>query len=230
LIFVNRFYPERSNDETPMNRLREIPLFASLDGETFAQLAEMARLRDYRKGEVLFFEGEEPSALIILTKGVLKLYKTSAQHKEVVLHRFTPVSLIAEAALLHRTPYPASATFETDGEVVLIDAEAFETLFLGNPKLSRLLILSLTKKIKTLESLVERSLIMDAGERVLSLIENSPELFKTMRHYEMANSLNITPETFSRMIKKLLSEGKIRKEGSGYVAVEKKVAGEDSSG
>jgi CRP-like cAMP-binding protein len=205
-----------------MNRLREIPLFESLDNETLAELSAMTTRREYRKGEVLFFEGEQPSALIILTKGVLKLYKTSAQHKEVVLHRFMPVSLIAEVALLHRTPYPASATFETDGEVVLIDSEAFESLFLGNPKLSRVLILSLSKKIRTLESLIERSLIMDAGERVLSLIESSPELFKTMRHYELANSLNMTPETFSRMIRRLLGEGKIRKDEGGYVAAGKK--------
>jgi CRP-like cAMP-binding protein len=230
LIRVNRFHPEWICNETPMNRLREISLFASLDDETLAELDAITRQRRYRKGEILFFEGEAPSALVILTKGVLKLYKTSAMHKEVVLHRFTPVSLIAEAALLHRTPYPASSVFETDGEVVLIDAEAFDAVFLGNPKLSKLLILSLGTKIKMLESLIERSLIMDAGERVLSLVENSPELFKTMRHYELANSLNITPETFSRMIRKLLREGKIRKENGGYVAAEKRGEGDDLSG
>lgn len=197
-----------------MNPLRSLPLFKSLDDETFAKLGAIAIRRSFKAGEILFFEGDDPDRLIILTRGVLKLYKTTSGHKEVVLHRFNPVSMIAEAAVLHRVPYPASALFETDGEALLIDYRKFETLFLNDPQLARMLILSLSEKIRALESLIERTLVMDASERVYNLIAKSPELLKKMRHYEVANIMNLTPETFSRTLKKLQHEGKIVRDGA----------------
>lgn len=168
-----------------MTTLQQIPLFASLDTQTVATLEQMSKRRHYRKGEILFYEGEHPEALIILTQGVLKLYKTSAQHKEVVLHHFRPVSLIAETALLEQIPFPATALFETDGSVMTIDYATFASHVFSNPDLSRLIILSLTKKIRTLEALIERNLVMDAAERICNLIAESPEVFDAMRQFEI---------------------------------------------
>jgi len=194
-----------------MNPLKKLPLFESLDDETFSRLTAIAKHRSFRKGEILFFEGDAPKDLVVLTKGVLKLFKTSSSDKEIVLHYFTPVSLVAEVAVLHRIPYPATAVFEADSKVLLIDYDAFEEIFLNNPELARILILSLSKKVRMLESVIERGLVMDASERVLNLIRTSPELLETMRHYEIANILNLTPETFSRTLKKLQLEEKIIK-------------------
>lgn len=201
-----------------MNLLKKLPLFESLDDETFSKLTSIARHRTFGKGEILFYEGDEPKNLVVLIKGVLKLFKTSSSDKEVVLHHFTPVSLVAEVAVLHRIPYPATAVFEADSEVMLIDYEAFEKTFLNNPELARILILSLTKKVRMLESVIERGLVMDASERVLNLIRQSPELLDKMRHYEIANILNLTPETFSRTLKKLQDKGKIAKDDAGWTA------------
>ncbi len=200
--------------------LREIPLFESLDEETFAKLSSIAKSRSYKKGEILFFQGDEPKELVILTKGVLKLFKTATNDKEIILNYFTPVSFVAEVALLHRIPYPATATFEADSEAILINYKEFETIFLGNPELARLLILSVSKKVRMLESVIERGLVMDATERVVNIIKKSPELLETMRHYEIANILNLSPETFSRILKKLQKEKIIHKENQHWMISE----------
>jgi len=197
-----------------MDRLRTLPLFRDLNDETFAELTAIARHRIFKKGEILFYEGDDAKDLTVLIRGVLKLFKTSSSDKEVILHYFTPVTLVAEVAVLHRIPYPATAVFETDGEVLLIDYAAFESLFLNDPELVRILLLSLSMKIRTLEAVIERGLVMDASERVLNLLKTSPELFESMRHYEIANILNLTPETFSRTLAKLRSDGKVVKRGT----------------
>ncbi|WP_345987798.1 Crp/Fnr family transcriptional regulator [Sulfurimonas sp. HSL1-2] len=199
-----------------MNPLRSLPLFEDLNEETFSKLTEIARQCRFRKGEILFFEGDAPNDLVVLTKGILKLFKTSSSDKEIILHHFTPVSLVAEVAVLHRIPYPATAVFEADSEVLLINYDAFESMFLSNQELARVLLLSLSKKIRMLESVIERGLVMDASERVINFIRKSPELLKTMRHYEIANILNLTPETFSRTLKKLQHEGKVVNSVEGW--------------
>ncbi len=203
-----------------MNRLKSIPLFEFLDEEALAKLHAMSKVKTFRKGEILFYQGEKPSYLTILTKGHLKLYKTTSSDREIVLNHFTPVSIVAEVALMQGIDYPATAEFESDGEVILIDAAAFEELFFGHPEMARKLVASMSQKVKMLESVIERGMVMDAQERVSSLIRNSPELLNTMRHYEIAQMLNLTPETFSRTLKKLQKEGVLRKEGDKWVVNE----------
>ncbi len=200
-----------------MNRLKSIPLFEYLDDDALSRLHAMSKIRTYAKGEILFYQGERPEYLTVLTRGHLKLYKTTSNEREIVLHNFTPVSLIAEVALMQNIPYPATAEFETDGEVIRIDASAFEELFFGHPDMARRLVASLSQKVKMLETVIERGMVMDAGERVVSLVKNSPELLNTMRHYEIARMLNLTPETFSRTLKKLQKEGILAKDGERWI-------------
>ena len=203
-----------------MNRLKSIPLFEYLDDDALNKLHAMSQIKTFRKGEILFYQGERPKHLMVLTKGHLKLYKTTSTDREIVLNHFTPVSLIAEVALMQGIDYPATAEFESDGEVILIDAAAFEELFFGHPEMARKLVASMSQKVKMLESVIERGMVMDAQERVASLVRNSPELLNTMRHYEIAQMLNLTPETFSRTLKKLQKSGVVSKEEDRWKACE----------
>jgi CRP/FNR family transcriptional regulator len=197
---------------------KSVPLFEYLDDTTLQKLQKMSRTAAYAKGDILFYEGETPEALVVLTKGRLKLYKTTSTEREIVLNHFSPVSLVAEVALMQGIAYPATAEFETDGEVILIDAAAFDDLFFSTPETARTLVSSLSKKVKMLESVIERGMVMDAQERVSTLVKNSPELLNTMRHYEIAQMLNLTPETFSRTLKKLQKEGVLVKENERWIS------------
>ena len=199
-----------------MKRLKAISLFEYLDDDALQKLHAMSQIKSYHKGEILFYQGEKPRYLTVLTKGHLKLYKTTSADREILLNNFTPVSLVAEVALMQGIDYPATAEFETDGEVIQIDANAFDDLFFSHPEMARKLVASLSMKIKTLESVIEHGMVMDAQERVSSLVKNSPDLLNTMRHYEIAQMLNLTPETFSRTLKKLLKEGILFKENDTW--------------
>ena len=200
-----------------MQELREVALFRTLDDAGFEALSRVAIRRRFRKDEVLFFEGDRPERLSVLVRGELKLYKSSEQYREVVLHRFSPVTLVAEMALLNRIPYPATARFETDGEVLQIDYAAFEKLFLDDPRYARLMILSLTEKIRALEAVIERNMIMSAEERLLDFIARTPERFGSVPQYEIARELNMAPETLSRTLRRLVKGGRLRREGERYI-------------
>ncbi len=199
-----------------MKRLNAISLFEYLDEDALQKLHAMSRIKSFHKGEILFYQGEKPAYLTVLTKGHLKLYKTTSADREIVLNHFNPISLVAEVALMQGIDYPATAEFETDGEVIQIDAKAFDDLFFSHPQMARKLVASLSMKVKNLESVIERGMVMDAQERVSSLVKNSPELLNTMRHYEIARMLNLTPETFSRTLKKLQKEGMIEKTNDAW--------------
>ncbi len=195
-----------------MSYLKDIALFASLDDELLEHLEDICKMKKYNRGSTLFYQGDVVENLVILTAGKMRLYKTASNDKEVTLHLFEPVSLVAEAAMLMGMNYPATAEFLEDSEVILIDAKSFESRFLNDNRVARVLINSLSRKVKMLESIIEQSIVMNAHERVLMLVKKSPNLLNSMKHYEIAQMLHLTPETLSRVLKQLLKDGIIFKE------------------
>ena len=203
-----------------VNELRDIPFFENLSTQELEQLATISRKRKFTKGEVLFYEKDEARFLTLLTDGILKVYKTDPKNNEIVLHRFSPKSLIAEMAVFEGIPYPASAAFETDGSVIEIDFVKFKEYFLCSPDIAFTFFKSLTQKIKYLEGVIALNIVLDSTARVAKYICEHEESLE-MKHNQLAQYLHMTPETLSRVFKKFSKLGFIEKEGSSYKIINK---------
>ncbi len=194
-----------------MDSLRNFYLFKHLDEKKFARLKEISKIVEYKKGTILFFEGDEAKSLIVLIDGVLQVYKTDQKGNKVILHHFFPLDVIAEIVNLEHMRYPASAEFETDGKAMVIDYEAFEKEFLKDPEVSFAFIKSLSKKIKYLENVIATNLMMNSTARVAKFICEHEQEMKRLKKSYIAADLNMTPETLSRILKKLATLGLIKK-------------------
>jgi CRP/FNR family transcriptional regulator len=186
-----------------MNPLNQIDLFSALSETRRRTLSAKTIQRRYRKGEILFFAGESPRSFMFLLEGTLRLYKTDPKGNEFMLHRFGPVTSIAEMAVLEQHPFPASAQFESDARVLFIDYKVLKEEIEADSSLAFALMGSLSLKIRNLERLIEMNLVLDATARVAKLIVEHPERFKELKKNLIARQLNMTPETFSRSLKKL---------------------------
>lgn len=202
-------------------KLKDFYLFGALEPKHLKRLKEISTLKKYKKGQLLFLEGEQADNLHLLTSGVLKVYKTDPKGNEVVLKHFQPVELIAELANLEHIPFPASAVFETDGEVLVIKYALFESDFLRNPALSLFIIKSLTLKLRALNTVISQSMTMTSTGKVARFIYDNESLFLDLKQHKIASILNITPETMSRVIRKLREAGAIEKEESKFRVVDR---------
>jgi len=203
-----------------LQELKNISFFGSLDEKSLKLLASISRKREFKKGEVLFYEKETPQYLTLLTEGILKVYKTDLKNNEIILHRFKPVSLVAEMAVFEEMDYPASAQFESDGCVIEIDLDKFKEEFLTNPQISFYFFKSLSRKIQTLERVISLNIVLDSTARVAKYIcENEDAL--AMKHTVLAQYLHMTIETLSRIFKKFAKLGFIQKEGACYEIIKK---------
>jgi CRP/FNR family transcriptional regulator len=165
-------------------------------------LSTISKPKEFKKGNILFLEGEGSDRLNILVKGILKVYKSDKAGNEIVLNLFYPTTLVAEIACLEHMTYPATAVFETDGKVVSIDYKAFEREFLMNPEISLSIIRSLAHKIKALDKVITHNLTMDSTARVAKFIYENDKLFMKLKQNKVAALLNIAPETMSRTMRK----------------------------
>ncbi len=201
---------------------KDIYLFRHLSEDQLRKLQTISFIKDFRRGELLFYEGEEPKYLYILVEGAIRVYKTDFKGNEITLHYFHPINMIAEVANFEDFPYPATAEFETDGKVVAIDFDRFKNEFLKDPEVSFNVIKSLAYKIKILNDIIVQNMMMDAVSRVAKFIDEHEDLFKELKHNKIASLLNITPETFSRILKKFKDQDIIQKKGKDiYINREK---------
>ena len=196
--------------------LKKIPFFENLDERELQLLASFSRKRTFSKDEILFYEKEIPTSLIFLVEGILKVYKTDLKNNEVVLSRFKPVSLVAEMVTLEGLPYPASSSFDSDGVIIEVDFEKFKKEFFHDPVVALNIFKSLSRKIKNLENVISLNIVLDSTARIAKYICENEEAL-SMKHSELAQYLHMTPETLSRMFKKLVTLELVKKTSDGYI-------------
>ncbi len=182
-------------------KLKDIYLFEGLDEDTLKKIEAISSIEKLNKHNILFYEGDEPQYLYILLKGIIKLYKVTSVDKELVLKYFHENEFIAEVANFEEINYPATAQAFSNIEVLKIDFIKFKEEILSNPSLSFLITKSLINKIRNLENLVSMHLVLDSKERVAKYIYENPEDFFITKNVIIAEILNITPETLSRILR-----------------------------
>lgn len=190
-----------------MERIKNISIFSKLPDEQLEKLKKISVIKKYSAKEILFYEGDAPVYLYVLLQGTLKVYKTNQKGQQIFLHQFYPGGLVAELANFENIPYPATAEFMSDSEVLRIDYQALEKDFFKNPDISFEIIKSLIAKHKILIDVIQKEVILTAEAKVAKFILENSDLFDTLKNTQIASLLNLTPETLSRTLSKFKSSG-----------------------
>jgi CRP/FNR family transcriptional regulator len=187
--------------------LANLEYFSELSKEQITLLHSFSRKHHFKKGAFLFFAGDSSETLHILTKGVLNIFKSDSKGNEVSLHRFQPVTMVAEIACLQQRPYPANARFETDGETIGIHFPSFEKHLLSDTAVTKNLLISLSRKITSLETFIDNNMVLDVTSRLCRFLYENESLFFKQKQVQIADTLGMKPETLSRILKKLKDHG-----------------------
>jgi CRP/FNR family transcriptional regulator len=184
--------------------LDKICLFSSLDKKQLETLEQISTIKRFKEGNIIFYEGESPNYLYFLLDGLVKLYRFDAKNAITILDYYYSQSLIGEAASLQQTPYQTTAECDTDSTILMVEYEGFSKHFLRNPDVALQLIMQLIKRVK---SLMNNRVQLTSMQKIAQLIYENSDLFTRIKKYKIAGILNMTPETFSRNLKKLKKDG-----------------------
>ena len=196
-----------------MVEIQDIPMFADLDKKFHKELQDNIHIKKFTKDSIVFYEGDESDYLHILMEGSVRLYKTSPKGTQVQIKRIQAPSLIAEYACFENEAFPVTCEFLKDGAMGLLHFDIVYK-YLENQEFSLGLIRSLTKKVLVLSSLVHKETILSSEAKVADLMLESSSIFARLRNNEIAAILNLTPETFSRVMTKFKKESIISMENS----------------
>jgi len=189
-----------------MYRLEDIPIFSKLSDSHLKELYDSTYIKYFTKDSIVFYEGDSSKYLYILLEGSVKLYKTTPKNSQVQINRLTAPSLIGEYACFEQVPYPATCEFVTDGCMGMLPYDEVYK-YLNNPQFSLEIIKSLTGKILLLSSLVHKETVLSSEAKVADIILQNVSIFERLKNNEIASMLNLTPETFSRILTKFKKQG-----------------------
>jgi len=189
-----------------MYHLEEIPMFANLKPQYLSLIKESMFIKEYKKDSIVFFEGDSSDYMYIILEGKVKLYKTTPKGSHVHINILKAPDLIGEFACFEKQPFPATCEFVTDGKMGLLPFNVVYSL-LDNKDFSLEIIKSLTAKVMLLSALIHKETVLSSEAKVADIIINKPKIFERLKNNEIADILNVTPETLSRILSKFKKEG-----------------------
>jgi CRP/FNR family transcriptional regulator, dissimilatory nitrate respiration regulator len=201
--------------------------FANVSPQGFARLAAMARLCRYEKGATIFRENDPCPGVFVVGAGLVRVFKTGPGGKEHVLHMVGPGGTFAEVAAVGGFNVPAGAEAVTKTTCTLLPLEPFRRALREDHALCLDLMTGMTLWVRRLVGLVEDIALRDAAGRLARYLltvadeaigragapeRDTLELPALKRH--VASHLNLTSETFSRTLRRLVDAGLVEELGT----------------
>ena len=198
--------------------LRRTPLFASLSPPEVEAIAERSLERRFAPGETLFHEGDPCYGFFVLGKGSVKIFKTSAAGREIMLAVEAAPSSVAEVPLFDGGPYPATVSAIDEVTACLISKQDFRQVCRQHPEVALKVLAVVGQRLRLLVGLVEAVSFGNVRQRLartlldLSAQAGDPSFLLPMTHQELASRLGTVREVVSRNLSRFQAEGLIRVE------------------
>ncbi|MCB0746591.1 MAG: Crp/Fnr family transcriptional regulator [Ignavibacteriae bacterium] len=212
------------NDIKNKVTLRSIPLFSELSIEQLRKLTSISEIKKISSHSIIFMEGDFYKGFYVQLKGSIKIYKTSVDGKEAVVHIIKPFNVFADIPLFEGNDYPVSAQTLEESIVLFVPKEGFINLIKTEPDISLKMLAGFAKRLKSLISQVEDLTTKEVKNRLAKYLikeiqnnktENLPEpYFKlAIPKSTLASYLGTITETLSRTFKKFQDQEVIRVQG-----------------
>lgn len=212
--------------EIPDCFLCELPdsaLFKDLSKERKQEISEKKGCNFYKKGQIIFFEGNRPFGLYCVHKGKIKVYKTSESGKEQIFRFAQEGDIMGYRALLGGEPYRATAETLTDAVICFVPREVFFNVIEKDHDFSlktmKFLCVELGNAEERMLNLTQKPVIERLAEVLLILKEkfgledDEKTLNINLTREDLANFVGTATETIVRLLHELKDEHLIEVDG-----------------
>ena len=200
--------------------LQKAGLFSNLTPSELQLLAARTVRKLFSAGELLFSEGEPCTGLHIVSRGKVRIFKTSISGREQVLAVEGPGSSVAELPVFDGGPYPASVVAVEGSEIAFISRRDFHAYCMEHPDVALKVLAVVGARLRRLVGIIEELSFTTIRQRLVATLvkiaqaqgQQTPhgiEFRLPDSHQEIANQLGTVRELISRNLMRLQAEGLI---------------------
>ncbi|HOB63326.1 MAG TPA: Crp/Fnr family transcriptional regulator [Candidatus Competibacteraceae bacterium] len=192
--------------------LNACKLFARVTEPSRSTLLDMAVIRRFPAGETIFRQGDPCPGLFLVGTGLVRIFMLAPTGKQQILHQVTDGGTFAEVATIGQFDCPAFAEAALDTECLLLPNQRFQRALQEDHALCLQLLGGLAGRVHHFVELLENITLRDAAGRVARFLLKTTDsdhdrvLLPGLKK-DLANQLNLTSETFSRTLRRLIDAG-----------------------
>ncbi len=184
--------------------------FSGISTASQQALADVCFVKELKKGETLFSEGEVGAVFYLLSVGNIQLHKTSSGGRSVVIKVLKPGEVFAEVILFEKKEYPVTAAALVDSTVLGIYRRDIHAL-LKRDDFRMDFIAMLMRKQRYLSEKISDLSLYDVEERFFLFLEQQYSCKETiycpLSKKDVAAAIHTTPESLSRLLQRLKEDG-----------------------
>jgi CRP-like cAMP-binding protein len=187
--------------------------FERLDDSLLDQVAEHMQLREYTRGETLFWEDDPCAGLHIIEHGFVKLYRISPQGRQYIVRVLQEGDTCNEVPTFDGGRNPVNVEALESTRVWVIQADILRELLVQHPEFARKVINNLTKQLRGLIKMVSEMAFYQVTHRLARLIsEQLPDELSgpPWTQEQLAARLGTVREVVARSLKELERSGAIQ--------------------
>lgn len=174
-----------------------------LNHQGLEELLSLFKVDSYQKGSILLKAGEQEKQLRFLNKGIIREYYATPE-KETNINFFTSPQFITDLTSFNNdTTTKKYQESLSDVELLCIDRRAFRELLKKYECGKSFIDLSFRKLLKHKELLEYNRITKTPDELYKELFIYKPNWLEKVPQYHIASYLGITPETLSRIRKRI---------------------------
>jgi CRP/FNR family transcriptional regulator len=195
-----------------LNLLHKNEYFEGLDGSLLEQVSRHMQLREYERGEALFWEGDPCAGLHIIEQGFVKLYRLSPQGRQYIVRVLQEGDTCNEVPTFDRGTNPVNVEALEATRVWVIQPDILRTLLKKHPDFAQKVVDNLAKNLRGLVRMVSEMAFYQVTHRLARLIsEQSPEELSgtPWTQEQLAARLGTVREVVARSLKELERSGAI---------------------
>ncbi|HOX27302.1 MAG TPA: Crp/Fnr family transcriptional regulator [Candidatus Krumholzibacteria bacterium] len=212
----------RRSPEAKADLLMRCELFSGLQPGLVMTLAGLASLRRYDRGEIVYYQDTPAAGLFVVTRGRLEVYRADSEGARRTLHTFGPGEVVGEVPVFAGGQYPATASAAAPvAEALFLPRDDFLKLGRERPEILLQMLATLSLRLRRfvgrIEALASQSAPSRLAGRLLELSREQSAADRPARSLvlpstkaALARTLGMTPETFSRLLRRWQDDGLIR--------------------
>jgi CRP/FNR family transcriptional regulator, cyclic AMP receptor protein len=154
--------------------LRQTNLLRSVAARDLEPIAAASRVRNVRRGQVLFTAGDPSDTVILVISGRVKVVVRSADGAELTLTVVQPGGMIGELSVADGGPRSADAEALDDCQLLLVPNDLIAELSSRVPSVTQALMSSIAALLRRLTEAASDLVFLDLPRRVAKVLLSQP--------------------------------------------------------
>jgi CRP-like cAMP-binding protein len=199
------------DESSRVRLLTRCPLFADVPEPDLVRLATAAGLRRFRRGQLLFAEGDDGDSLLVVAEGSLKAVSTSPDGEEFLLAVVERYEAVGELTVADGGVRSASVTALTDTAVLRLPREAVLAVARTSPPVAMALLAALAAVVRRLTGAAADLVFLDIPRRVAKFVlaqgAGGPVVRTRLTQAEMADRVGASRQSVNAALQDFQRRG-----------------------